>query len=64
MKPVPARPVPGNTEAERFYNAICKTITVSKREMQRREAEWQLKHDASRIEAGAAPKKRRALSGA
>jgi hypothetical protein len=38
----PAPPkVPGNTETERFDNAVRKTFTVSKEEMQRREAEWQ-----------------------
>ena len=41
MKPLPAPPVPGNTEAERFDNAVRKTFTVSKEEMQRRETEWQ-----------------------
>jgi hypothetical protein len=41
MKPLPASPVPGNTEAERFSNAVSKAFTVSKEEMQRREAEWQ-----------------------
>jgi hypothetical protein len=41
MKPLPAPPVPGNTEAERFDSAVRKTFAVSKEEMQRREAEWQ-----------------------
>ena len=41
MKPLPAPPVPGKTEAERFDNAVRKTFTVSKEEMHRREAEWQ-----------------------
>jgi hypothetical protein len=41
MKPLPAPPIPGNTEAERFDSAVRKTFTVSKQEMQRREAEWQ-----------------------
>jgi hypothetical protein len=41
MKPLPAPPVPGNTESERFSNAVSKALTVSKEEMQRREAEWQ-----------------------
>ena len=41
MKPLPAPPVPGNTEAKRFDNAVRKVFTVSKQEMQRREAEWQ-----------------------
>jgi hypothetical protein len=34
-------PVPGKTEAERFSNAVSKAFTVSKEEMQRREAEWE-----------------------
>jgi hypothetical protein len=37
----PLRPSPGNTDSERFDNAVRKTFTVSKEEMQRREAEWQ-----------------------
>jgi hypothetical protein len=41
MKPLPAPPVPGNTEAERFSNAVNKAFTISKEEMQHREAEWQ-----------------------
>jgi hypothetical protein len=41
MKPLPAPPVPGNTDAERFNNAVRKTFTFSKEEMQRREDEWQ-----------------------
>lgn len=41
MKPLAALSVPGKTEAERFDNAVRKTFTVSKEEMQRREAEWQ-----------------------
>jgi hypothetical protein len=30
MKPLPAPPVPGNTEAERMDNALRKLFTVSK----------------------------------
>jgi hypothetical protein len=41
MKTLPPPAVPGKTEAERFDNAVRKTFTVSKEEMQRREAEWQ-----------------------
>jgi hypothetical protein len=44
MKPLPAPSVPGKTEAERFDNAVRKMFTVSKEEMQRREAEWQRTH--------------------
>lgn len=41
MKPLPAPPVPGKTDAERMDNAVRKVFTVSKEELQRREAEWQ-----------------------
>jgi hypothetical protein len=41
LKPLPAPNVPGDTEAQRFDNAVRKLFTVSKEEMQRREAEWQ-----------------------
>jgi hypothetical protein len=41
MKPLPAPPVPGNTEAKRLDSAVRKMFTVSKEEIQRREAEWQ-----------------------
>ncbi len=41
MKPLPAPPVPGKTEAKRLDNAVRKMFTVSKEEVQRREAEWQ-----------------------
>jgi hypothetical protein len=40
MNPKPAPTVSGSTDAERFDNAVRKTFTVSKEEMQRREAEW------------------------
>jgi hypothetical protein len=46
MKTPPPPEVPGNTEAERFDNAVRHTFTVSKEEMQRREAEWQRTHQA------------------
>jgi hypothetical protein len=48
MNPLPAPPVPGKTEAERFDNAVRKAFTVSKGEMQRREAEWQRTHGIQR----------------
>jgi hypothetical protein len=41
MKPSPPPTVPGDTDAERFDNAVRKTFTVSKEEMHRREAVWQ-----------------------
>lgn len=41
MKPLPAPPAPGKTDAGRFDNAVRRASTVSKEEMQRREAERQ-----------------------
>jgi len=48
MEPNTSAAGPGNTEAQRFDNAIRKTFTVSKEEMQRREGEWQKAHAASK----------------
>jgi hypothetical protein len=39
IRPAPA--VPGKTEAERMDNAVRTVFTVTKEEIQRREAEWQ-----------------------
>ncbi len=39
--PLPAPRVPGNTEAERFDNAVRQMFTVSKDELLKREAKWQ-----------------------
>jgi hypothetical protein len=41
MKTQPAPPVSGDTDAQRLDNAVRKMFTVSKEEMQKREAEWQ-----------------------
>lgn len=38
MKPHPAPPVPGNTEAERFDNAVRKMFSVSKEAYLKEEA--------------------------
>jgi hypothetical protein len=38
MKPAPAPPVPGNTEAERMDNAVRKLFTVSKEDYLKEEA--------------------------
>jgi hypothetical protein len=48
MRTLPPPEVPGDTEAERFDNAVRKTFTVSKEEVQRREAEWQKAQVANR----------------
>jgi hypothetical protein len=39
MKPLPPPHVPGKTEFERFDNAVRQVLTVSKKELLRREAE-------------------------
>lgn len=38
MKPQPAPPVPGNTDAERLSNALRMVLTVSKDELLKKEA--------------------------
>ena len=43
MKPLPAPIVPGNTEAERFDNAVRKMFTVSKESILKAEREWKQK---------------------
>jgi hypothetical protein len=40
MKPLPAPHVPGDTEAEKFDNAVRKMLSVSKEELLKREAQW------------------------
>jgi hypothetical protein len=40
MKPAPAPNVPGNTEAERFDNAVRKMFSVSKEDVLKAEAKW------------------------
>jgi hypothetical protein len=40
MKPLPAPNVPGTTEAERMDNAVRMMFSVSKDELQKREAAW------------------------
>lgn len=40
MKPLPAPDVPGNTEAEKFDNAVRKMFSVSKEELIKRETKW------------------------
>jgi hypothetical protein len=40
MKPTPPPHVPGNTEAERFDNAVRAMFSVSKEELLKRERKW------------------------
>jgi hypothetical protein len=39
MRPLPPPEVPGNSEAERFDNAVRRVLSVSKQELLRREAQ-------------------------
>jgi hypothetical protein len=48
MKRQPAPSVPGNTDAQRLDSAVRQMFTVSKEEMQRREADWQKSQEATR----------------
>lgn len=40
MKPAPAPNVPGNTEFERFDNAVSKLLSVPKEAFLKEEANW------------------------
>ena len=46
MKPLPAPNIPGDTDAERFDNALRRMFSVSKEELLKREAKW--KHAQAR----------------
>jgi hypothetical protein len=45
MKPLPAPHVPGNTEFERFDNAMRRILSVSKEELLKREAQEKRKKE-------------------
>ena len=40
MNALPAPQVPGNTEYERFHNAMRKIVSVPKEAVQKADAEW------------------------
>lgn len=40
MKPLPAPHVPGTTDAERMDAAVRQMFSVSKQELEKREADW------------------------
>jgi hypothetical protein len=48
MKPAPAPNVPGNTEAERFDNAVRKMFSVSKEKLLKREEQEKRKAKVKR----------------
>jgi hypothetical protein len=41
MNPLPAPQVPGNTEYERFHNAMHMVVSVPKEAVQKADAEWE-----------------------
>jgi hypothetical protein len=45
MKPLPTPPIAGETEFERFDNAVRQVLTVSKNELLRREAREKSEHE-------------------
>jgi hypothetical protein len=45
MKPLPAPPVPGKTEAERFDNALRQVFSVSKDDLLKKEAQEKRKKE-------------------
>lgn len=45
MKPAPAPKVPGDTEAERMSNALCIVLTVSKKDLLKKEAQEKRTHE-------------------
>jgi len=48
MKPTPAPNVPGNTEAERFDNAVRKLFSVSKEDLLKQEDREKRKSETKR----------------
>jgi len=48
MKPLPAPPVPGNTDAERMSNALNIVLKVSKADLLRKEARLKRANDKKR----------------
>ena len=48
MKPSPPPNVPGNTEAERMDNAVCKIFTVSKDAVLKHEAKEKREREGKR----------------
>jgi hypothetical protein len=48
MKPAPAPRVPGNTDAERFHNAVRKMFSIPKDLVLKKEAAWKRAHEKKR----------------
>jgi hypothetical protein len=53
MKPAPAPEVPGNTESERMGNALRMVLTVSKKDLLRKEARMKRASEKKRAGKGA-----------
>jgi hypothetical protein len=54
MKPLPAPNIPGDTDTERMSNALRAVLTVSKKDLLKREAQFQRKRDKKRAKKSAA----------
>ena len=54
MKPLPAPNVPGNTEADRFDNAVRRMFSVSKETLVKQDAKLKVQRERERVKA---PKK-------
>jgi hypothetical protein len=51
MKPSPPPHVPGNTEAERMDNAVCRMFSVSKEDIVKAEEQWKRQHQSRKKRA-------------
>jgi hypothetical protein len=51
MNPLPAPSVPGNTEWERFDNAVIKLLSVPKTAFVKADAKWKAKNRRKRARA-------------
>jgi hypothetical protein len=51
MNPLPAPSVPGNTEWERFDNAVTKLLSVPKAAFVKADAKWKAKNRRKRARA-------------
>jgi hypothetical protein len=48
VKPLPAPPVPGKTDAERMSNALSMVLTVSKKDLLKKEARMKRANEKKR----------------
>ena len=56
MKPQPAPSIPGNSDAERFDNAVRKMFTITKEDLLKEEAMWKREQMKARAKKAATKK--------